>query len=126
MVKLHFTRSIKMAYNSLLAKRIENLLSRSAPPFEAKKMMGGICFMVNDKMCMGVHENRIMARVGTDQYEEALQQAGSMEMNFTGKSMKGYVFVDGKVVDTEPQLAYWVDKCLHFNPLAKSSKRKKK
>ncbi|QDH78286.1 TfoX/Sxy family protein [Echinicola soli] len=113
-----------MAFNTLLANRIENLLSRTEQAFEAKKMMGGICFMVNGKMCIGVHEDRIMARVGPDQYEEALQQAGSMEMNFTGKSMRGYVFVDGKVVDTEPQLEYWVDKCLLFNPMAKSSKRK--
>ncbi|GGF32602.1 TfoX/Sxy family protein [Echinicola rosea] len=113
-----------MAFNTLLANRIEKLLSRAEQSFETRKMMGGICFMVNGKMCIGVHEDRIMARVGPDQYEEALQQAGSMAMNFTGKSMKGYVFVDGNVVDTEPQLEYWVDKCLIFNPMAKSSKRK--
>ncbi|GAB3664682.1 hypothetical protein GCM10028791_40370 [Echinicola sediminis] len=115
-----------MAYNTFLADRIEHVLGRSGKPFEAKKMMGGLCFMVNGKMSIGVHEDRIMARVGPEQYAEALQQPGCMEMNFTGKSMKGFVFIDGTVVDTEPQLEYWIDKCLQFNPQAKSSKRRKK
>ncbi|WP_186757080.1 TfoX/Sxy family protein [Echinicola salinicaeni] len=113
-----------MAYNTFLADRIGHVLQHAGKPFEAKKMMGGLCFMVDGKMCIGVHEDRIMARVGPDQYQEALKQAGCMEMNFTGRSMKGFVFIDGNVVDTEPQLEYWVEKCLEFNPKAKSSKKK--
>ncbi len=112
-----------MAYNSFIADRISFALTQSGQPFEAKKMMGGLCFMVDDKMCIGVHEDRIMARVGPDQYEDCLGQQGCTEMNFTGKPMKGFVFVEGQAIDTDEELAFWLEKCLAYNPQANSSKK---
>ena len=88
--------------------------------------MGGLCFMVDDKMCVGIVKEELMARIGPDAYEAALQKEGCKEMNFTGRTMKGYVFLEPSAVDLEEDLSYWVQLCLEFNPKAKASKRKKK
>jgi len=115
-----------MAYSELFADRIKQILEDKDITYEAKKMMGGLCFMVDDKMCCGIVREELMARIGIDAYEEALTKEGCKEMNFTGRSMKGYVFLDADATDMDEDLEYWVQLCLDFNPLAKSSKRKKK
>jgi len=94
--------------------------------FEAKKMMGGLCYMVNDKMCCGIIGEQMMARINPDIYQDSLKKEGCHEMNFTGRTLKGYVYLDGEEIDKEDDLEYWVNLCLAFNPLAKSSKKKKK
>ncbi|MCG8578260.1 MAG: TfoX/Sxy family protein [Flavobacteriales bacterium] len=115
-----------MAFDEYLGERIEGVLTKRKVSFEAKKMMGGLCFMVDDKMCVGVVKDQLMARINPDIYEESLQKEGCNEMNFTGRAMKGYVFLEPTALDNEEDLEYWVDLCLEFNPLAKSSKKKKK
>jgi len=80
--------------------------------------------MVDDKMCVGIVKEELMARIGPDAYETALQKPGCKEMKFTGRAMKGYVFVEPDSVDLDTDFAYWVQLCLDFNPLAKSSKKK--
>jgi TfoX/Sxy family transcriptional regulator of competence genes len=114
-----------MAYDNHLAERISNIFSSNKLVTEEKKMMGGLCYMLDDKMCCGIVKNELMARIGPDNYEEALKMPGCKKMNFTGRPMKGYVFVDPEAIDTEVQLEYWVNLCIDFNPLAKSSKKKK-
>ncbi len=114
-----------MAYDNHLAERITRIFEDKKLNTEEKKMMGGLCYMLDDKMCCGIVKNELMARIGPDKYEEALQMPGCNEMNFTGRPMKGYVFIDGDAIDTEDQLEYWIDLCIAFNPLAKSSKKKK-
>lgn len=109
-----------------LADRIRRILHERKTATVEKKMMGGICFMVNDKMCMGVVKDRLMARVGPDNYAQALKRKGCREMDFTGRPMNGYVFVDGEGTDFDTDLKFWVDLCLAFNPQAKSSKVKSK
>lgn len=113
-----------MAYDDYLAERIELILHRQKVVFEAKKMMGGLCFMVDDKMCLGIVKDQLMARIHPDIYQESLQKKGCNEMNFTGRAMRGYVFIDPHALDKEEDLEYWVNLCLEFNPLAKSSKKK--
>ena len=76
-------------------------------------------------MCVGVVKDEIMCRINPEIYEEALQKTGCREMVFTGKLMKGYVFVSEEGFKTEKQFTYWINLCLAFNKLAKSSKRKK-
>lgn len=115
-----------MAYDTYLEERITRILEEKRVVFLAKKMMGGLCYMVDDKMCVGIVKEQLMARVGADFYADALQVAHANEMNFTGRAMKGYVFIDADGLDTDDQLEFWVQKCLDFNPLAKSSKKKKK
>ena len=115
-----------MAYDEFLGERIAKVLDEKKVAYTAKKMMGGLCFMVNGKMLAGIVKNELMARIGIDAYADALQKPGCKEMNFTGRAMKGYVFLDPSAIDMEEDLHYWIQLCLDFNPLAKASKKKVK
>ena len=115
-----------MAYDQFLAERISQYFKEKNLVTEDKKMMGGLCYMLNDKMCVGIVKNELMARVGPEAYEQCLQKEGCTEMNFTGRPMKGYVFVNGEGIDSDKDLAYFLDLAVAFNPEAKSSKKKKK
>ena len=79
--------------------------------------------MVKDKMCLGVEKNMLMARIGPEVYEDALRKKGCREMDFTGRPLKGYVFVEPKGIDLDKDLEHWIDLCLAYNPKAKSSKK---
>ncbi len=114
-----------MAYDEYLAERIKRVLKDKNTAFVEKKMMGGLCFMVDDKMCVGITKNNLMARIDPDIYEEALTKPGCQEMNFTGRPMKGFVFIEPEGIDMDEELEYWIQLCLDFNPKAKSSKKKK-
>jgi len=114
-----------MAYDELLADRIRNTLAEKKVYARELKMMGGLCFMVDEKMCVGIVKNNLMARIGVDSYENALGKKGVQPMDFTGRPMNGYVFIDPEGVDMDEDLEYWVQLCLDYNPLAKSSKKKK-
>ena len=114
-----------MAYDEFLADRIRGVLYDKNIRFEEKKMMGGLCFLIDDKMCTGIIRNRLMARIDPECYEEALALKGCRVMDFTGRPMKGYVFVDPEGIDEDEDLAFWLQRCLDFNPKAKSAKKKK-
>lgn len=114
-----------MAYNSQLAERVANELNRKQIPFLEKKMFGGTCFMVDDKMCIGVVKDNLMVRANPNDTETLLQKDGAAPMDFTGKSMKGFLFIDENGWDADADLDFWIDVCLAYNPMAKSSKKKK-
>jgi TfoX/Sxy family transcriptional regulator of competence genes len=113
-----------MAYDEHLANRIKAVFDQNHTSYEEKKMMGGLCFMVDDKMCVGVIKNELMARVDPEIYEKALSTKGSREMDFTGRAMRGFLFIAPQAIDMEKDLEYWLNLCLEFNPKAKSSKKK--
>ena len=115
-----------MAYNEFLADRIAQFFREKSVPFEARKMMGGLCFMVDGKMCVGVNKDEIMARIDPEIYEESLQKEGCKEMNFTGRPMKGFVFLTEDATDLDNNLYTWLQLALDFNPKAKASKKRKK
>jgi TfoX/Sxy family transcriptional regulator of competence genes len=115
-----------MAYNEHLADRIRGILKEKQVRYFEKKMMGGLTFMVDDKMCIGIVKEELMARIGPAVYAESLKKEGCKEMKFTGRPMEGYVFVEPDAIDMDEDLAYWIQLSLDFNPLAKSSKKKKK
>lgn len=115
-----------MAYDEHLVDRISRILQSEYSSFEEKALFGGIVFMVNGKMCMGVVENRLMARIGPDAYNEALTKEGCSEMDFTGKPMIGYVYIEPEAIDEDEDLDYWVKLALVFNPKAKRAQKKKK
>lgn len=115
-----------MAYNEQLEERISTALTQKSVSFLTKKMMGGLCYMIDDKMCMGIVGNQLMARIDPSIYASSLEKPGVNEMNFTGRPMKGYLFIDDIAIDLEDDLDYWINECLAFNPFAKSSKKKKK
>lgn len=116
---------MKMAFDQYLADRITSYFKSEKILAVEKKMMGGLCYMLDDKMCVGVVKDELMARVGPDVYESCLQKPGCKEMNFTGRSMKGYVYIESSALDTDKDLADWLQLAVDFNPLAKSSKKKK-
>ncbi len=113
-----------MAYDEHLADRLRNALKDKNTPYIEKKMMGGLCFMVDDKMCVGVVKNNLMARIDPGTYEQVLTLSGCRPMDFTGRPMKGFVFVTPDGVDLDEELEAWVQRCLDYNPKAKSSKKK--
>ncbi len=115
-----------MAYDEHFADRIHRILEEKKVVYTTKKMFGGLAFMVDDKMCLGIVKGELMARIGTDAYEVALTKDGCRKMNFTGREMKGYVFVNDDGYDLEEDLAYWIQLTLDFNPFAKASKKKAK
>ena len=80
--------------------------------------------MVQDKMCLGVEQDRLMVRLSPDRYDEAMEKEGCRPMDFTGKAMKGFVFVDLSALNKK-NLEYWVDLALEFNKNAKASQKKK-
>ena len=114
-----------MAYNEKLADRTRDIISQTQRKVEEKRMFGGLCFMVNDKMLVGVEKERLMVRLDPAKYDEAMEKEGCAPMNFTGKVMKGFVFVDVDALNTKKKLEYWIELALEFNKKAKASKKKK-
>lgn len=121
-----------MAYDEYTAERIHRILKDKKVNYFAKKMFAGLVFMVEDKMCCGVHFDKkkdtdlLMARIGEEASEDAKQREGCHPMDFTGKRMRGFVFVTPDGYDIDEDLEYWIQLCLDFNPMAKASKKKKK
>ena len=113
-----------MAYNKLIADRIREILV-DQPIVEEIEMMGGMVFMVNDKMCVGVIKEDMMARVGPDIYDEALEKQGCRPMDFAKKPMKGWVYISQEGIDRVKDLEYWIGLALEYNLISKSSKKKK-
>jgi len=115
-----------MAYDEYLEERITRILQDQKIAFTTKKMMGGLCYMMDEKMLCGIVKNELMARINPEIYDESIEKPGVSEMNFTGRSMRGFVFVSADAFDLEDDLEYWIQRCVDFNPLAKKSKKKKK
>lgn len=120
-----------MAYDQYTAERITHILEEKKIDFFPKKMFGGLTFMVDEKMCIGLMSQkssdtpRLMCRISPEEYEKALKDENcSAEM--MGRTIKGFIFVNPDGFDREADLENWVQKCLDFNPLAKKSKKKAK
>jgi hypothetical protein len=75
-------------------------------------------------MCVGIEGARLMVRLDPDVYEESLRQPGCVPMDFTGKPMRGFVFVEAEGIATRQLLQPWINLALEFNPRAKASRRK--
>lgn len=114
-----------MAYDEHLAFRIKAVLQEKQVFFEEKKMFGGLCYMVDDKLCVGVMKNELIARIDPELFEEYLKSEQCSPLDKSGRSMKGFILVDPIGVDMEEDLEKWVQLCLDFNPKAKSSKKRK-
>jgi TfoX/Sxy family transcriptional regulator of competence genes len=112
-----------MAYDSALADRVTDLLQARRVAFETKAMMGGLCFMVDGKMCVGVEKARLMVRLDPAGEGEARARPGCKPMDFTGRPMRGYVFVHPEGYGSEALLGHWIGLALEFNPRAKASKK---
>ena len=102
-----------MAYSKSLVERIRHLVSRQRGVTE-KKMFGGVCFLLNGNLLVGVWKDSLIARIGKDAYEAALQEEHVKEFDVTGKPMKGWVMVEPDGIDSDHQLTHWVDQATLF------------
>lgn len=102
-----------MAYDEGVAARIRDEFG-DRPDIAEKKMFGGLAFMHSGNMCCGIVDDMLMARVGPVAYEEVLQRPHTREMDFTGKSLKGFVYVEAEGFAEDDQLRFWLALCEAF------------
>ncbi|MDA0224904.1 MAG: TfoX/Sxy family protein [Proteobacteria bacterium] len=116
-----------MAYSEALAARIRAALASRRDVAE-KKMFGGVAFMVRGHMCVGVNDDELMVRVGAEQYEVLVARPHTRPMDFTGRPLKGFLYVAPAGVRTAATLKTWLGHGLrHAEALpAKKAKAKKK
>ena len=114
-----------MAYNEKLNDRIREAMS-SLKKVEEKHMFGGVCYMLNGKMCVGVVKEEMMCRIDPAIHEKMLEKRGCRTMDFTKKPMRGYVFISEEGMKTKKEFDHWISLCIDFNKNAKASKKKKK
>lgn len=96
-----------MAYDASLADRVRALVA-GRPGVTEKAMFGGLAFLLHGKMFCGVNADDLMVRVGPDRYEEALARAHVRPMDFTGRPLRGYVYVGREGSATARDVAPWV------------------
>ncbi len=117
-----------MAFDEYFAENIRRVMEAKPDAYEEKRMFGGLCFMVNDKMCFGLDidkgtgDSRLMLRIDPEKYDEMLKRHQVREMDFTGKPLKGFVYVDAEAMEDETVLSEWIQLALDYNPKAKRSK----
>ncbi|MBI1227915.1 MAG: hypothetical protein GC192_21975 [Bacteroidetes bacterium] len=114
-----------MAYSEELAKRIRPALAHRTD-VEEKKMFGGLAFMVNGKMAVGIIKDQLMIRVVPNKYETLLEMPHTKPMDFTGRIMKGFVQIEESGLETEAQLQQWVETGIEFADLVEVKKPKHK
>jgi TfoX/Sxy family transcriptional regulator of competence genes len=114
-----------MAYDEKLAQRIRNRLS-GLQHVEEKAMMGGLTFMYNGKMCVGIIKNELMCRIDPEFHDRAIAKQGCRTMDFTHRPMRGYVLVDESGMSSQKDFDYWINLALEFNKKAKASRKKNK
>ncbi len=102
-----------MSYDEGLAERIRDYF-QNRRDVEEKKMFGGLCFMVSNQMCCGIVKETLMLRVGPDNYENCLATKHASEMDFTGKAMKGMIYVAPEGFDSDAKLKNWINICTGF------------
>ncbi|RYY23811.1 MAG: TfoX family protein [Chitinophagaceae bacterium] len=110
-----------MAYNEQLAQRIRSALS-DLPNVTEKKMFGGLAFLLNDKMCINVGNDRIMCRIDPVLHDEALTNKGTRTLIMKGREYKGFIHVDEAAIKTKKELDYWIELSVDYNKYAKSSR----
>lgn len=102
-----------MPYSESLAERIRIVLGRKKNIVE-KKMFGGVGFLLNGNLCVGIWKDSFVARVGPEQYKTALTLPHVKKFDITGKEMKGWVLVKSEGVETDEELAKWIKLSVKF------------
>ena len=102
-----------MAYDEKLADRIRAVLVAHNGLSE-KRMFGGIAFMLRGNMCCGLVKDDLMIRVGREQYEKLLAEPHARPMEFTGRPMRGFVYVGPDGYRSDRALAKWVERGVDF------------
>ena len=102
-----------MAYSETLAARIRQHLARRKG-FEEKAMFGGVGFLLNGNMCVGVWKESLVARLGAEQGQAALAQPFVGEFDITGRPMKGWVLIAPQAIAADDELHGWIDCAVKF------------
>lgn len=102
-----------MAYDEGLAERIRGVLEEHGAVSE-RRMFGGIAFMMRGHMTVGVLKDELMVRVGPEAYPAALREPHARSMDFTGRPMKGIVFVAPEGIEDDADLGRWIEKAMAF------------
>jgi TfoX/Sxy family transcriptional regulator of competence genes len=102
-----------MAFDEGLAQRIREELDERFGVAE-KKMFGGLCFLVGGNMACGVIGEELMVRVGPDAYAASLAQPHAREMDFTGRALRGMVYVSAEGTEDDAGLSAWVSRGADF------------
>jgi TfoX/Sxy family transcriptional regulator of competence genes len=97
-----------MAYDEGLAERIRSLLDED-PGLSEKRMFGGVAFLVRGHMGVGIVQDKLMIRVGPESYDRVLRERHARQMDFTGRPMKGFVYVVPEGYESDADLRRWVD-----------------
>ena len=114
MVGLHSSSlDLGMGFDEGLAERVAQCAG-AEPGLSERKMFGGLCFMSNGNMCFGVVGDELMVRVGLDDYSSALQLPHVREMDFTGRSMRGLVYVAAAGIEEDDDLDAWLLRGVKF------------
>ena len=113
-----------MAYDQKLADRIRECIE-GVENVEEKQMIGGLTFMVNGKMCIGIIKDELMCRIDPAIHHEMIEKPGCRTMDFTKRPMSGFIMVEPSAMSTQKDLGYWIGMALDFNKKAKASKKKK-
>jgi len=102
-----------MAYDEGLAERIRGLLEDSGKASE-RRMFGGLAFMIHGHMTLGIVKDELMVRVGPDTYPHSLREPHARAMDFTGRPMKGFVFVSPEGLESDADLQRWVERGVRY------------
>jgi len=102
-----------MSYEEKLAFRVSESLE-GIKGITKKKMFGGLCFLLNGNMLYGIAKGKLVARIGPETYESSLKQKYARPMDFTGKPLRGMVYVLPDGIKTKSSLKKWMDKSLDF------------
>jgi hypothetical protein len=115
-----------MAFDEALALRLRVLFGRQRDSSE-RRMFGGVCFLVSGKMCCGIVGRNLVVRVGPDGYDDALRRPHTRPMDFTGRPMRGFVYVGPAGCRAARTLSGWVERAVRFArslPPGPSAKRR--
>ena len=102
-----------MAYDTTLAKRVGVLLRRRKN-ITQKEMFGGACFLVNGNMCCGVERDKLVVQVGAEPYEQLLRKRHVKPMDFTGRPLRGFIYVMPAGFKSRNALASWLERGLRY------------
>lgn len=111
-------------YDEELANRIRKALLGQKNVRE-QKMFQGMCFMVDDKMCVCLRDDRLMCRVGPEKFDEAVERNGASPMIHGNRMMKGFVFVEPAGYKAKKDFEYWINACLEYNKIATPVKKRR-
>ena len=102
-----------MAFDPVTAERVRRVVA-NLPGVSERRMFGGLAFLLHRRMFIGIRDASLMARVGQERHQDALAMPSVRVMDFTGRPMKGYVYLDPPAIASERDLQAWVMWCADY------------